>query len=103
MGMKRINIFGEMVRKLRKRNNWNILELANKLKYSKSMISHIEIGDREPSLDRIVLIAKTFNVSVDTLLGIDSAERDYDVLMVENKRLNKIISDIGMRVKERMR
>ncbi|HEY5563919.1 MAG TPA: helix-turn-helix transcriptional regulator [Clostridiaceae bacterium] len=92
-----------MVRKLRKRNNWNILELANKLKYSKSMISHIEIGDREPSLDRIVLIAKTFNVSVDTLLGIDSAERDYDVLMVENKRLNKIISDIGMRVKERMR
>lgn len=62
--------FRENLRKLRTDNSLTQEELSKKLNVSPSTISQYENGIREPGISQLINIAKTFNVSVDYLLGL---------------------------------
>ena len=63
-------IFGERLKELRLEKGIGQVELAKQLNVSKSIISTWENGINEPTLSRIVAIAKFFGVTADYLCGL---------------------------------
>ena len=80
--------FRENLRKLRTDNSLTQEELSKKLNVSPSTISQYENGIREPGISQLINIAKTFNVSVDYLLGLTNI-KELD---------SKQVSDIAKKV-----
>ena len=68
--------FGEILRKLRNDRNWSQAKLAKRLGISASIIAHYESGERFPSLENLMAVARQFGVSTDYLLGIESDRRN---------------------------
>ncbi len=64
------NVFKYRLKELRLEKELNQIELAEKLRVSKGLISLWENGLREPTLNNIIAIAKFFEVSVDYLVGL---------------------------------
>ncbi len=64
------NTFAKNIKNLRKESGLTQTELANKIYINKSMISAYEKGTRMPSLDALIALSETLNVSIDFLLGI---------------------------------
>jgi len=54
---------------LRKENNLSQYKLAEKLGFSRGLISNYEQGRREPDYSTLLIFADFYNVSVDYLLG----------------------------------
>lgn len=82
--------FGEKLKQLRKSQKMTQQQLAERLGVAKSVVSYYESGDRYPSYDVMIKIAKTFHVTSDYLLDIehkrtlnvsDLSEDDIAVLM----------------------
>jgi transcriptional regulator with XRE-family HTH domain len=65
---------GEKIAELRKRENLNQSELAEKLKLNQSVLNRIENGSRPLKDDEIKLFASFFGVSSDFLLDIPKKE-----------------------------
>ena len=65
------NSFAENLKELRLEKGIGQVELAEKIGVSKGIISLWENGKREPTLSSLVALAKYFDVSIDTLVGID--------------------------------
>ena len=63
-------MFPERLKKLRQAANLNQTELAEKIHVSPRTVSFLEKGDRSPSIDTLIAVAKLFDVSVDYLVGI---------------------------------
>ena len=61
--------FGEKLYRLRKERKLSQEALALKLEVSRQAVSRWENGETVPNIDTLKLIAKTFDVSVDFLLG----------------------------------
>lgn len=61
--------FYKIFKELRVQHNLTQVELANKLKISKSAISMYETGNREPDFETLENIADFFNVDMNYLLG----------------------------------
>lgn len=61
-------MLGERVRSLRKARDWTLNQLAERVGVSVGMISHIERGAKDPSLDTIERIAEAFSISPGLLL-----------------------------------
>lgn len=66
--------FGNTLKTLRLRENMTQAQLAQKLGLTKSVISAYETGLRLPSYDVLIHISKTFKVSTDYLLGVESQQ-----------------------------
>lgn len=64
-----MNSFSNILKYLRQRAGMTQLELANKLKVSKSTISMYENGNREPDFETLEFIADIFNVDMNFLMG----------------------------------
>jgi transcriptional regulator with XRE-family HTH domain len=79
MGEYIMNKFPEIVKKLRKENKLTQQQLANFLNLSQRTYAHYEAGDREPSIETILLIANYFKVSTDYLLGRYTLKDIYEV------------------------
>ncbi|MDF9529836.1 MULTISPECIES: helix-turn-helix domain-containing protein [Bacillus cereus group] len=62
-------MFGENLRKLRKKQNLTMKELGQKLNLAESTISGYENGNRKPDYDTLNKFADFFEVSTDYLLG----------------------------------
>ena len=60
--------FGEVIRELRKSNNFSQEELAERSNLDRSFISLIECGRKQPSLITIYQLAKAFKLSASKLL-----------------------------------
>lgn len=82
--------FGEKLKELRKAQKLTQRELAERLNVAKSVVSYYESGDRFPSYDVLIKIARTFHVTTDYLLGVerkrmidvsDLSEENIDVVM----------------------
>ena len=74
-------MFGARVAALRLQAGMTQAELAKRLAVSPSAVGMYEQGRREPSMDRIVAMAKLFEVSTDYLLtGEPAAESDRAAL-----------------------
>lgn len=63
--------FGEKLRYLRQEKNISQIQLAKELDVGKSIISLWEQDKCEPTLSKIVAIAKFFGVSADYITGME--------------------------------
>lgn len=100
--MKRLmEYFGKNLKILRKNKDWTgqkfVEEIKNRTGYeiSQRSLSGYENNKREPSLEALVSIAKTLEVSVDNLLGTEAniAEKpNYSDLMKRLDRLENMMS-----------
>ncbi len=61
-------LLGEQIRKERKRKNYTLEQLAERLNVSTTFIGQIERAKGIPSLETLVKIANTLGVSADALL-----------------------------------
>ena len=78
--------FGYTLKTLRTQNNLTQAQLSQKLGITKSVISAYETGLRMPSYDILIMIAKTFKVTTDYLLGLEpKQEIDLSGLTDEEK------------------
>lgn len=57
------------LKELREERGFSQKELATKLGVSPTNIYNYEVGRTEPSIDMLILLAKTLEVSVDYLIG----------------------------------
>jgi len=77
-------MLGEKIRTLRKQRGWTIADLAEKVGLSAGMISHIERGEKEGSLDTISRIASAFSISpgllMDPTLDLDRLSDVSEIL-----------------------
>lgn len=64
-------IFSQRLKELRIQSNLTQKQLAEKLKYSQSIVCDWEKGIKEPSASAVVTIAELFSVTVDYLLGCE--------------------------------
>lgn len=94
--------FAERLKKLRTKRGYSQYDLAKKLGMSKSTISMMEIGRRQPSKETIELIADFFNVSLDYLMGKDNVsfyyfepqQSDLLVKLIADAELYTIVEDV---------
>ena len=63
--------FGDKLKMLRTGQKLTQQQLAVRLGVAKSVVSYYESGDRFPSYDILVKIARTFRVTTDYLLDIE--------------------------------
>ena len=63
--------FGQRLRYLRQEKNIGQIQLAKELDVSKSVISTWEQDKCDPTLSKLIIIAKYFNVSIDYLAGLE--------------------------------
>ncbi|HHT24969.1 MAG TPA: helix-turn-helix transcriptional regulator [Clostridiaceae bacterium] len=80
--------FSNNLKQLRKQNNLTQLMLARELGISRSLISHYENAERTPSLAVARKISSYFNVSLDTLIGNDFSEKDFEQTLREIQNSN---------------
>lgn len=66
-----MNDFGGNLKELRINQKYTQEQLAKKLNKTKSTISCYESGQKQPSLQTLIEIAKIFHTSLDNLLGLD--------------------------------
>ena len=68
--MNNLELFAFRVKKLRRQRNLNQTELAEALGLTQATISAIESGLRTTTIEKLILLAKFFDVSTDYLLGL---------------------------------
>lgn len=64
-------IFGERLLELRQEKGIGQVQLAREIDVGKSIISYWERGEVEPTLSKLVAIAKYFGVTIDYLAGLE--------------------------------
>ena len=89
-----MKIFGEKLKKLRIERNLSQEELGcifNETK-AQSTVGTWERGNREPSMEDIIEIAKYFDVSIDYLFGLQEEKKSVSIYKEEDyKNPNNII------------
>ena len=65
--------FGQRLRKEREEKGLSQTELAEKTGLQPSAISHFELGRRSPSFENLRILADALSVTIDYLLGRQSA------------------------------
>ena len=73
---------GENISILRKKNGLSQEKLAEKINVSRQTISNWELGETAPNPEQLILLSKSFNKSIDELVGNDfsptASETTYD-------------------------
>ena len=64
--------FGENLQMLRKKNHLSQERLAEMLGVSRQAVSKWELGEGYPEVDKLLILSKKLNVSLDSLLGEDN-------------------------------
>ena len=77
---------GKQIRKLRKRNNWTLHQLAAKVGVGHSSIANYEKGYRSPKHDTLVLLADTFGISIDDFFPQVLDNRDCEAISKVDER-----------------
>lgn len=89
-------MFYERIKELRLALKMNQVEFANKLNITKQCVSNWENAYIQPSVYMLIKIAKTFSVSTDWLLGLNSQDSlDVSGLSIDEiMHLENIINDL---------
>lgn len=69
--------FKERLKDLRMKRGYSQQDLAKKLGVSKSTISMLEVGSRQPSIEMMETLCDFFNVSMDYIRGKDDVSFYY--------------------------
>ena len=90
-------MLSKKIYELRNFKNWSQVQLAKKLSVSKQTISNWENNNIQPSVEMLVKIARTFNVSTDFLLGEDNHTyiEVTNLTKTQIRHVQQIINDIG--------
>ena len=64
-------VFSEPLRELRQERGLGQIQLAKELDVGKSDISLWELGKCEPTLSKLIAMARFFGVSIDYLAGLE--------------------------------
>ena len=64
--------FGENLQTIRKKNQLSQEGLAEMLGVSRQAVSKWELGEGYPEVDKLLILSKKLNISLDSLLGIGS-------------------------------
>ena len=75
---------GNNIRKYREQNNMTQKNIADILEVKEGTISKYESGKLEPNIDALKKLAKTFRITVDTLLMEEEEEYDFSNIDVLN-------------------
>ena len=89
-------MFNERLRELRIAASLSQVDLAEKLGVSKQSVSNWENDNIQPSIEMLLKISRTFNVSTDFLLGEDN-HRYIEVTKLTKTQIHhvqQIINDI---------
>ena len=82
---------GERITQLRRQQNFSQEELAKEIGVSRTIIGNYERNTNTPSIDVLVKMAKTFNVTVDFLIGegeLSSFDKDVMKRIEDVERLD---------------
>ncbi len=71
-------MLGQRICEMRMALGWSQVDLARRLGVAKQTVSNWENDNIQPSVEMLIRVAKTFNVSTDYLLGL-SKELRLDV------------------------
>lgn len=82
--------FGKNLQTLRKKNQLSQEGLAEMLGVSRQAVSKWELGEGYPEVDKLLILSKTLNVSLDSLLGEENTPT-----VSENTRLSDMIRIIS--------
>lgn len=63
--------FGKRLKELRKEHKISQIELAKQIGVGKSVVSLWETDQCEPTLSKLISLARFFNVSIDYLAGLE--------------------------------
>lgn len=87
--------FGEKVKLLRTQRNLTQKQLAEMSGVAVSAISSYESGNRYPSYDILISLARIFHVSTDYLLGLDN-KRNIDVSDLNENEIEVIVKMVEL-------
>jgi transcriptional regulator with XRE-family HTH domain len=73
-------VLKDRLQQLRKEKDISRNELADKIGVHVNIVGRYERGEAKPSLDIVIKLAQTLDVSIDYLVGIKSDEVDNKVL-----------------------
>lgn len=68
--MQNLDLFAYRVKKLRRQRKLSQQELGDAIGLAQTAISAIESGTRTTTIEKLILLAKFFDVSADYLLGL---------------------------------
>lgn len=74
--MPELTSLGGTLRELRQRSGWTLEELAQKVSLSKSYLSRLEDGDRQPSLAALLALSRAFQVPLASLFPEGREKRE---------------------------
>jgi transcriptional regulator with XRE-family HTH domain len=83
--------FGEKLKTLRKGLNLTQQQLAERVGVAKSVVSYYESGDRYPSYDVLIKLARIFHVTTDYLLDVEK-KRILDVSDLSEDDINVLLT-----------
>ena len=66
--------FGENLQSIRKKNHMSQEDLAELLGVSRQAVSKWELGEGYPEVDKLLILSQKLNVSLDSLLGNETAK-----------------------------
>lgn len=72
---------GSRLRDLRTARGWTQEEMARRAGLSKSYLSRIEDGDRQPSLASLLSLSQAFDVALAALFAVSAAEKTHCVVL----------------------
>ena len=82
---------GKRLKKQRELNGLSQREVGEAIGVTQGNINNYERGERTPSLERLVAMAKLFNCSADELLGLKKDDSvGLDVSMLNDDQLRKL-------------
>lgn len=87
--------FGEKVKKLRHEKDLTQQQLAELLGVAVSAISSYESGNRYPSYEVLISLARIFHVSTDYLLGLEKL-KTVDVSSLNDNEIKVILQMIDV-------
>lgn len=87
--------FGEKVKNLRLERNLTQKQLAEIAGVAISAISSYESGNRYPSYDVLISLARIFHVTTDYLLGLDNL-KTVDISGLDEKEINVIMQMVDL-------
>jgi transcriptional regulator with XRE-family HTH domain len=87
--------FKNRLKQLREEKGMIQKELAEKIGVTRNSITAYENGNREPDLEKIINLAKIFDVSIDYLVGVsDIKKRDSHFFVAVEKLKNISLKEL---------
>lgn len=90
---------GQRLQEQRRLKNLSQKEVAKSIGISASIVSNYESGERTPSVENLIALARLYHCSTDYLLGFDKIDKDrlLDVSML-NEEQRKLLQHFLMSI-----